>query len=477
VRTITSVSTATAPTETDPGPAPAAETRPRRRGLRIALWAGIPLLLVAGAAGYASTLVIAPGVTVAGVPVEWMTQDAAREAIAARFADADATIGDATVPLTGLGIAVDAEALAAQALSTYPVWKLMEWNPAPIGVDLAVDPQAADATLREAAPALYAAPVDAQVVFDAAATAFAAQPGQNGRGVDVGALAADLTTAFRDRGALSAEPTVVEEAPALTTDVAAAYAASLNGQAEGAGFHVDGGASLPMDLATIASWIAVAGDPETGTFAITADAAKIDAVVQTLPGQLNREAQPSQVVVNSAGTVLKTLQAGADGFGLASADGLAELVAKSVEARDFRFEIEGQVIPHEAQTLLRTIEVDKSAGTVMMFENGALVGSYPVAIGTGGAHETRTGHFRIYVQRSIQDMGDCNGGDHGYGYCTEDVPWVSFFNGDQGFHGTYWHSNFGAGARMSHGCVNMTRGAAYELYSFAQVGTEVWVHD
>ncbi|MBO3663831.1 L,D-transpeptidase family protein [Microbacterium stercoris] len=470
------MTTATAPIASDPDVASTERSQPRRRGLRIALGAGIPLLLAAGAVGYASTLFIAPGVVVAGVPVEWMTEAAARDAIAARFADADATIGEVALPLADLGIEIDAEALAAQALAAHPSWKVMEWHPEPIGVELAVDPNAADAALRQAAPDLYADPVDAQVVFDADAGVYAEKPGQNGRGVDVGSLSAALTSAYNARGAIAAEPTATEQPPALTTEAAQAFAGELNAQAEGAGFFVEGGGSVPLDLATIASWTTVTGDPAAGGFAVTADAAKIDAVVQALPGQLNRTPQPSQVVVNSSGTVLKTLQAGQDGFGLASTDGVAAQVAQSVQGGDFRFELQGQVIPHEAQTLLRTIEVDKSAGRVMMYENGGLVASYPVAIGTGGAHETRTGHFRVYVQRSMQNMGDC-GGNYGYGYCTRNVKWVSFFNGDQGFHGTYWHSNFGAGARMSHGCVNMTEWAANELYRFAQVGTEVWVHD
>ena len=58
-------------------------------------------------------------------------------------------------------------------------------------------------------------------------------------------------------------------------------------------------------------------------------------------------------------------------------------------------------------------------------------------------------------------------------YCTKDVPWVMYFNGDQGFHGTYWHNNFGN--RMSHGCVNLPLGTAESLYSWAPNGTEVRV--
>ena len=36
---------------------------------------------------------------------------------------------------------------------------------------------------------------------------------------------------------------------------------------------------------------------------------------------------------------------------------------------------------------------------------------------------------------------------------TPNVQWITYFNGDQAFHGVYWHNNFGN--RMSHGCVGM----------------------
>ncbi|MCB0137619.1 MAG: L,D-transpeptidase, partial [Caldilineaceae bacterium] len=43
--------------------------------------------------------------------------------------------------------------------------------------------------------------------------------------------------------------------------------------------------------------------------------------------------------------------------------------------------------------------------------------------------------------------------------------WVQYFYEDYGFHGTYWHSNFGQ--PMSHGCVNMTNADAKWLYEWA----------
>ena len=54
------------------------------------------------------------------------------------------------------------------------------------------------------------------------------------------------------------------------------------------------------------------------------------------------------------------------------------------------------------------------------------------------------------------------------------VAWVMYFNGDQGFHGAYWHNNFGH--QMSHGCVNMPDWRAKVIYDWAPTGTDVWIH-
>ena len=62
----------------------------------------------------------------------------------------------------------------------------------------------------------------------------------------------------------------------------------------------------------------------------------------------------------------------------------------------------------------------------------------------------------------------------GPGYYLSDVPWVMFFYDEYGFHGTYWHDNFGA--PMSRGCVNLRTEDAEWLYHWASVGTPVVVH-
>ncbi|MFP3416360.1 hypothetical protein SB773_33515, partial [Bacillus sp. SIMBA_074] len=82
----------------------------------LGLWIGLGLGVVALGAGAASLVLIAPGTTVAGIPVGWMTPGAAAEAISTHLAETEVTLtgdGDDAV-LTGadLGASLDATALA-----------------------------------------------------------------------------------------------------------------------------------------------------------------------------------------------------------------------------------------------------------------------------------------------------------------------------------------------------------------------------
>ena len=43
--------------------------------------------------------------------------------------------------------------------------------------------------------------------------------------------------------------------------------------------------------------------------------------------------------------------------------------------------------------------------------------------------------------------------DPGEDYSVEEVPWVQYFDDDNGLHAAYWHRSFGR--PVSHGCVNL----------------------
>lgn len=114
----------------------------------------------------------------------------------------------------------------------------------------------------------------------------------------------------------------------------------------------------------------------------------------------------------------------------------------------------------------RWIDVDLTNQRLYAYEGETVVNSFIVSTGTW-LTPTVTGEFKVYVKYRSSKMS-------GPGYYLPDVPYIMYFHGSYGLHGTYWHNNFGT--PMSHGCVNLTIDDAGWLYNWASVGTVVNVH-
>ncbi len=112
------------------------------------------------------------------------------------------------------------------------------------------------------------------------------------------------------------------------------------------------------------------------------------------------------------------------------------------------------------------IDVDLSQQRVYAYAGDTLVNSFVVSTGTWQT-PTVTGKYKVWVKLRSAAMS-------GPGYYLPDVPYIMYFYGSYGLHGTYWHNNFGT--PMSHGCVNLTIPDAEWLYNFSSVGTVVNVH-
>jgi lipoprotein-anchoring transpeptidase ErfK/SrfK len=63
----------------------------------------------------------------------------------------------------------------------------------------------------------------------------------------------------------------------------------------------------------------------------------------------------------------------------------------------------------------------------------------------------------------------------GPGFYLPNTKWNLNIIGGYFIHGAYWHNNFGH--PMSHGCVNVSYKNMEGLYKFADVGTEVVIHE
>jgi lipoprotein-anchoring transpeptidase ErfK/SrfK len=114
-------------------------------------------------------------------------------------------------------------------------------------------------------------------------------------------------------------------------------------------------------------------------------------------------------------------------------------------------------------TTERWIRVDLSEQIVVAYEGDEPVRGFVVSTGLPDT-PTVTGAFRIRTKVRSQTM---TGGDPAKGtyYNLANVQWVQYFYAEYGFHGTYWHKNFGY--PMSHGCVNMTNTDAKWLFDWA----------
>lgn len=116
------------------------------------------------------------------------------------------------------------------------------------------------------------------------------------------------------------------------------------------------------------------------------------------------------------------------------------------------------------------IDVDLTRQSLIAYEGRRPVFRTRVSSGLP-QYPTVVGDFSIYVKYESADMSGGAGDD---AYFLPSVPYVMYFHGSYGLHGTYWHNNFGQ--PMSRGCVNLPTPAAEWLFNWAPLGTKVVTH-
>lgn len=453
-----------------------APPQPSKRSHRGAWWAGgIAVTTIAGLVA-ASLVLIAPGTAIAGVSVGGLTPGAAADAVSSRLAQTQIVIAgaeaDAIVTGAQLGAQVDAEALADAVFAERPMWNPSTWFSEPSQATVQLDHAAATDALRAAVPAMYTDPVDAVVAFDAAAKSYVVTPAVPGEGIDLASVESVLQDAFGEGlPVVELRPELVPIEARTPTYVADATAEILNAMIAEAGFYVGDERTVPISAETLASWLTI-GTDERGVITFTADVAAIRQVVDTLAEKVDREAQPTTVIADGDGKVLNTLVEGRTGRTLGATAGIAAAFAEQLESGSAAYVLPVTITEPTVTKISRSIEVDLSEQRVYLRQDGKVVKSFLASTGKP-ATPTYTGTYRIGWKLAMQNMGNKDLTKSPY-YYTENVPWVMYFNGDQAFHGAYWHNNFGH--VMSHGCINLRISDAKFLYDWAPYGTVVWIH-
>lgn len=354
----------------------------------------------------------------------------------------------------------NSHALAEQIVDHYVFWKVTNW-----GETFVYEPEVAVSETKVMdfveKTKLGSSPVNAEIVYNEGAYHVTA-------GLDGVHLSEQTATQYVQNVFNSGTENIItleSTAPELTTATAEEQTSWLNANISGVKYDLGGEEWTPTwgEVYTVT--------PDGDHFAVSVDKEKIVTIVNELPGKVNREGSERHTITDSVGNVLWVTKEGASHRELK--EPAEEIVKKTVEEL---LTPDVVVIPLNVSIVeipdvptSRRIEVDISDQRVKLYENEQVVADWAVSTGLPG-NDTDEGSFKVRAFVRIQDMGG-----EAAGYLQPDVPWVVYYNGDEAFHGAYWHNQFGQ--KRSHGCVNLPVEQAKQLYEFAYLGMEVNVHE
>lgn len=118
------------------------------------------------------------------------------------------------------------------------------------------------------------------------------------------------------------------------------------------------------------------------------------------------------------------------------------------------------------------VEVNLSAQHVYVYKDGSLALDAPCVTGcVGKGTITHVGLYSIYSKETERYLV-------GENYRSFVNYWMPF-NGGEGLHDATWRSSFGGSTYLtsgSHGCVNLSKSVAGEIYELVAVGTPVFIY-
>ncbi len=155
---------------------------------------------------------------------------------------------------------------------------------------------------------------------------------------------------------------------------------------------------------------------------------------------------------------------------------LGDLGRQAAQAKNYAFAQDTRVAgaPEWSSALWpRRIDVNLTTQHLTAYEGDTPVYTAPVATGKDGFN-TPTGSYAIYSRTPMETMTGSAGGETWY---VPNIPWVQYVVGGVALHGTYWHDQWGTGFRLSHGCINLNIDDAQWLYEWADIGTQVDIHN
>ena len=439
-----------------------------------------------------------PRVTVAGESVLGMTEDKLIDYIEARAKNTAVRLnyGDQStlVPLSALGVKVDAEAMAKAAFApnaTLSSRLNTLFSPVNVPTDYVLDTKSL-AVYSNIFTSLNGEPtVDAGVTISEDGSHFVTTPATVGTGVSLDKLVdaveqavQNLTTTSID---LSAEPLD----PLVDDDEAAATAAAANNLLSLDVSLVSDGQVLSAAASDKAQWVAFPMS-DTGYADPKFDPTKVAAWIETTAQGTNTPPVDGVKNVNLQGRVLSTqVEArpgrSANNSGALGAEAAAALEGGNSFTGTLTYErTEGgyteRLVADGAENLIyaaapgeKWVDINLSSYTVTPYQGATQVANTMYMVPGAREMPTPTGQFQVYLKYVSQTMRGTN--LDGSRYETPNVPWVTYFTGSIAMHGAPWQPFFGPGnPNGSHGCVNMSVSDAQFIHGWTEMGTVVIVH-
>lgn len=385
-----------------------------------------------------------------------------------------------TVAAKDVGLTVDVKATlkrAMQARRTGNAWNNFQiWSTQTVPLVFVNDPGKLRLYIQQHFPSVFVDAKDAQIVFNSATNSYDIAPGTNGKGFDINVFEAALPNlALSPRNitlALATKPIepIIQADKLVPVQKSANQAVSLPIQ-----FSLNGRVVYQATPADIASWTHFVPDAVGRTAHIEYDRTAITNFVnQQVAPTFTTTPIDRKIVVNQATGQQIVIQAGRVGYQIKDVDKTVDAVMQALaKNQPLNQVISATEAPFKTVTMTgadKWIEVDLTHQRLTMYVGQAAIASYLISSGRAQT-PTQTGTFAIYRKLPLTTMTGTILGEY---YYVPNIKWVSYFDGGEAFHGTYWHHNFGH--PMSHGCVNMTEADAKTLYDFAPIGTKVVVH-
>jgi hypothetical protein len=122
-------------------------------------------------------------------------------------------------------------------------------------------------------------------------------------------------------------------------------------------------------------------------------------------------------------------------------------------------------LPTSVDPWKKWIDIHIATQTLTAYEDTTVARTAKISSGMAGKYTaTPMGTFNIQIKVAGVHMGDGRVTADPLAYELPGVPWVSYFELENGvaLHGTYWHNDFGR--RRSHGCINLAPDDALWIY-------------